>query len=234
MNYLGINVSKKKHRCVILDSDREALCKSFTIESSLNDFHKLVEKLEKLNLNQENLLVGLEATGNYWENLYSFLAEKKFKVILLNPYQTNKFHQALMKKAKTDDIDAYVIADLLRSNHYGSSFVPEETVQNLREIVKLRYELMKNRKDYQRQAMSLLSLVFPEYTKTALKNPFLIASIEVLKKYPTAKHIAKAKVKHIEKIVRNIQGNNFNISIINQLIDTTKNSIYSGRSKQAR
>ena len=234
MNYLGIDISKKSHRCVILDSEGEALCKSFTIESSLNGFNKLIEKLEKLNLKTENLLAGLEATGNYWENIYSFLTENKFKVIVLNPYQTSKFHQALMKKAKTDDIDAYVIAGLLRSNHYSSSFVPEETVQNLREIVKLRYELMKNRKDYQRQVMSLLSLVFPEYTKTVLKNPFSIASIGVLKKYPTAKHIAKIKVKHIERIVRKIQGNNFSTSAIDKLIATAKNSIYSGRSKEAR
>jgi len=234
MNYLGIDISKKLYRCVILDNEGEALCKSFSIASSLDGFNSLIEKLEKLNLKPENLLTGLEATGNFWENLYSFLTEKKFKVIVLNPYQTSKFRQVLMKKAKTDDIDAYVIAGLLRSNHYGSSFVPEQTVQDLRDIIKLRYELMKDRKDYKRQVMSLLSLVFPEHTKTALKNPFTIASIKVLKKYPTAKHIAKTKVKHIERIVSKIQGHIFNIGAIDQLITTAKKSIYSGRSREAR
>ena len=234
MNYLGIDISKKSHHCVILNSEGKALCKSFTIKSSSDGFDKLVEKLEKLNLTSENLLTGLEATGNLWENLYSFLTDKKYKVIVLNPYQTSKFRQVLLKKAKTDDIDAYVIAGLLRSNHYGSSFVSEENVQSLRDIVKLRYELMKDKKDYQRQVMSLLSLIFPEHNKTVLKKPFTIASIKVLKKYPTAKHIAKARVKNIEKIVRKIQGNNYSIGDIDQLITTAKKSIYSGRSKEAR
>jgi len=40
--------------------------------------------------------------------------------------------------------------------------------------------------------------------------------------------------KHIEKIVRAIKGNNFNIEEIQQLIDTAKDSIYSGRARDAR
>lgn len=234
MNYLGIDVSKKSHRCVILDSEGEAFCKSFTIENSLKEFQRLVDKLNKLGLTKDNLLSGVEATGNYWENLYTFLTEQGFKVVVLNPYQTNKFHQALMKKAKTDDIDAFVIAGLLRSNHYNESFVPEEIVQTLRALTKLRYELMKDRKNYYRQTTALLSLIFPEYTKTVLKNPFSKASTQVLKKYPTAKHIAQAKAKYIERIVRKIQGNNFNLNAIYHLIETAQKSIYSGRAQKAR
>ena len=52
--------------------------------------------------------------------------------------------------------------------------------------------------------------------------------------FPTAKHLADAKPKKIEKIVRNIQGNHFNIRKIQELIDTERNSIYSGMAKTAR
>ncbi|MCK4423041.1 MAG: transposase, partial [Candidatus Omnitrophica bacterium] len=68
----------------------------------------------------------------------------------------------------------------------------------------------------------------------AIKNPFAIASTGILKRFPTAKHIAEAKPKQIEKIVRSIKGNNFNINEIQQLIETAKNSIFSGRAKDAR
>ena len=119
----------------------------------------------------------------------------------------------MRKKAKTDDIDAYVIAGLLRSKEYAASFIPEEMVQILREITKLRYQLTKDRKNFERQASSLLSLVFPEYRQTAIKNPFAIASTAILKAYPTAKHLAAAKTKQIEKIVRAIKGNNFPIFV---------------------
>lgn len=234
MHYLGIDVSKSTSRCVILDNDGERFSKAFTLQNNNHDFNKLLSKLQELNLTFDKVLIGLEATGIWWENLYCLLTEKKFKVIVLNPHQTNKFREALRIKAKTDDIDAYVIAGLLRSNEYAASYIPEEKIQILREITKLRFEFIKDRKNYMRQICSLLGLIFPEYETTAIKNPFTIASTAVLKKYPTAKHLAEAKPKHIEKIVRSIVGNNFNIKEIQQLIDTAKDSIYSGRAKDAR
>lgn len=234
MNYLGIDVCKSSSRYVFLDSNGERLTKPFTLQNHQQDFSKLLERLKELNLSPENLLIGIEATGIWWENLYSHLTENKFKVIVLNPHQTNKFREALRIKAKTDDIDAYVIAGLLRSGEYSSSFIPEESIQILREITKLRFQLLKDRQDYERQACALLGLIFPEYHQTAVKNPFAVASMAILKAYPTAKHLAEAKVKNIEKIVRSIQGNNFNIQEIQSLIDTAKKSIYSGRAKDAR
>lgn len=234
MYYLGIDVAKRSHRAVVLDPQGEKLGKSFSFDNSQEGMKLLILQLEKINVSKSELLAGMEATGNYWENLYSFLTNKGFKVILLNPHQTSKFREALRKKAKTDDIDALVIAGLLRSNEYYASYVPEEKIENLRELVKLRYEFKKDHKNYQRQAMALFSLVFPEYQKTAIKNPFTLAGTAILKEYPTAKHLAATKVKHIEHIVRKIKGNNFNINEVEELILKAKESIYSGRSAEIR
>ena len=123
MHYLGIDVSKASHQCVILDAEGEALGKSFTVQSSKDDFANLVKKLSDLNIQNSDITAGLEATGNLWENIYIYLKEQGIKVTLLNPFQTNKFHQAMMKKAKTDSIDALVIAGLLRSGCAAGSSV---------------------------------------------------------------------------------------------------------------
>jgi transposase len=193
-----------------------------------------LERLKGLSVPKEKLLIGLEASGGFWENLYSHLKEKGFPIVLLNPYHTNKFREALAKKAKTDDIDALVIAQLLRTGEYVQSQVAEELIQSLRELTKLRYELVKERKNYQRQVFSLLAVVFPEHEKTALKNPFSVASLAILQTFPTAKDLAQAKPKQIEKIVRSIKGNNFDLKEIDTLIKTAQTSIYSGRAKDAR
>lgn len=234
MNYLGVDVSKSTSRYVLLDNDGERSTKPFTLNNDHQSFEKLLTRIKELNLAPEDLLIGIEATGIWWENLYCLLTENKFKIIVLNPHQTNKFREALRFKAKTDDIDAYVIAGLLRSGKFAASYIPEETIQILREITKLRFQLVKDRQNYERQACALLGLLFPEYEKTALKNPFAVASLAILKAYPTAKHLAEAKPKNIEKIVRSIQGNNFNINEIQSLIETAKISIYSGRAKHDR
>ena len=234
MNYLGIDVSKAESRYVFLDNSGEKFTKPFTLDNNQQSFLQLLERFKELKLSMETLLIGIEATGIWWENLYSLLTENKFKVIVLNPHQTNKFREALRIKAKTDDIDAYVIAGLLRSQEYAASFIPEESIQCLREITKLRFQLVKDRQNYERQTNALLGLLFPEIAQTAIKNPFAISSMAILKAYPTAKHLAEAKPKNIEKIVRSIQGNNFNIKEIQSLIETAQKSIYSGRAKHDR
>jgi len=234
MYYLGIDVSKKRSDYLILDSQGERFQRPFSLENSREGFEALAKRLEELNLTPENLLSGLEATGSFWENLYSFLTEKRYKVILLNPYQTKKYHQALRQKATTDQLAALVIADLLRSNRYLSSSVPEEEIESLRVLVKLQYRLEGEKKGLQRQILSLLAVVFPEYEKTALKKVFGIAPRQILERWPTAKDLAEAKPKQIEKLVRSIKGNNFNISEIESLIEIAKESIYSGRAREVR
>lgn len=234
MNYLGIDVSKVNSRYVLLDNDGEKTTKPFTLKNDQQSFTQLLERFKELDLRPDNILIGIEATGIWWENLYCFMIEQQFKVIVLNPHQTNKFREALRLKAKTDDIDAYVIAGLLRSGEYADSYIPEESIQVLREIVKLRHQLITNRQNFERQVYALLGLLFPEYEKTTIKNPFTISSLAILRAYPTAKHLAEAKPKNIEKIVRRIQGSTINIDQIKSLIGTAQSSIYSGRAKDAR
>lgn len=234
MFYLGIDVARDTHRLVMLDDNGERVSGGISFQNNTADFEKVLSKLKELSINPDNSICGLEATGNNWENLYCFFTDKGFRVIVLNPHQTNKFREALRKKAKTDDIDAFVIAGLLRSNEFASSYVPEDKIQTLRELTKLRYEFIKDHKNYQRQVLALLTIIFPEYKQTALKNPFAIASIAIFKAFPTAKHLSKAKPKHIEKIVRSIKGNNFNVKEIENLISIAKTSVYSGRCQESR
>lgn len=153
MYHLGIDISKKKTDYLILDSKGERFQSPFSLENTKEGFLILSKRLKELNLTPENLLSGLEATGNLWENLYSFLTERGYKVIFLNPYQTNKYHQALRQKATTNKLAALVIADLLRSNRYLSSSVPEEDIEALRELVKLQFQLQEEKKRISRQIL---------------------------------------------------------------------------------
>lgn len=234
MNYLAVDLASKSHRVRITNEKGENICKPFSIENNQDGFNELISTLDKLSVKPVDIITGLEATNNFWENICEFLTAKGFKVVLLNPYFVNKFREALRMKCKTDDIDTLVIANLLRTGEYGSCLIPDEIALTLRELVKLRYEFLKDQKNYKRQAFALISLVFPEYRKTPLKNPFNIASTQILLQFPTAKDLAFAKSKHIEKIVRSIQGNNFNITEIQGLIACAKNSSYSGKACAAR
>lgn len=230
---VGIDVSKKTARYFVLDESGNKL-RAFTLHNNQEEMEKLLKRLTAIPANKDNLLLGIEATGGFWENIYSFLKNNGYNIVLLNPYHTKRFREALGKKAKTDDIDALVIAQLLRTSEYVQSQVAEENIQALRELTSLRYDFVNERKNLQRKVYALLSVVFPEHGKTILAKPFSQTSMAIFKKFPTASHLTGAKTKQIEKIARSIVGNNFNIRQIQQLIETARNSLYSGRAKDAR
>jgi len=231
MYYLGIDISKKSFTASILDEEGEAITKVLTFPCTRKGMERLVDKISSLKLKKSEVVIGIEATGNLWENLYSFL--EGYKVIILNPYQTRKYHQVLSKKAKTDKVDSLVIAGLLRSKEALASYVPEEEVQVLRELVRLRHHLQKDKKNYLRKAYNLLNLVFPEYTDL-VKSPFKKVSSMILKKYPTAIHMARARKTDLIKMARKIQGNNYSSELAEKLIQAAKESIYSGKASEVR
>ncbi len=51
-------------------------------------------------------LIVLEASGSYWIALATTLVERGYHVSVVNPKQAHDFAKALLKRAKTDAIDA--------------------------------------------------------------------------------------------------------------------------------
>src|SRR5262245_23523027 len=56
--------------------------------------------------------VVLEATGSYWLRLALFLHQQGFAVSVVNPLQSKRFAQYRLRRAKTDALDAQLLADL--------------------------------------------------------------------------------------------------------------------------
>ena len=79
MFYLGIDVSLKSHRCVLIDNEGEKVGSSFTIPLDRDGFTRLVDLLRELAVPVDNLVIGMEATGLHWENLLSFLESRGFR-----------------------------------------------------------------------------------------------------------------------------------------------------------
>jgi transposase len=176
----------------------------------------------------------MEATGLLFENLYRYLKDLKYRVVLLNPYQTSKFREMdTMKRVKNDNIDAVMIAALIKSGRFSEGYVSEEQLQSLRELYRHKASLDDQVKSLKRQTSSILTVVFPEL-ETLLVTPFGVTGLALLEKYPTAKHYDYASVERILKTFRGIKGNNFSHEKAQKLLDLARDSIYSGVAKEAR
>lgn len=130
---IGIDVAKEK-----LDIASRPEKESWTIANREEKFSSLVDKFVKISPD----LIVLEATGGLEIPVASALGAAGLPVVIINPRQIRDFAKATGKLAKTDRIDADIIA------HFGESIKPEirplkdEQTQELAEILTRRRQLV--------------------------------------------------------------------------------------------
>ncbi|MBA7472254.1 IS110 family transposase ISBth13 [subsurface metagenome] len=230
--YVGMDLAKGSSKVAVVDGEGNSLLRPFSITNSKDGIKEVLSKLHSYKTGQ--ILFGMEISSNYWENMYSYLKEKDILCILLNPYQVKKYRQAIGSKIKTDAIDATSIAELIRGRRYGSIYISDEVVLELRELVRIKLSFGRRVKDLKKSVLSLLYVVFPEYTKI-VSYPFSKVSMDILTRFPTAVHMAKdASVSKLVKIFRRYQGCNYSVDKAKELIAIAKDSFYSGRAYRSR
>lgn len=231
--FVGIDVALRDHRVAVLDREGEAVGKSFTTAATKDGFTTLLQTLRARGATPAESLVGLEATGHLWENLEAALVGAGYRVIVLNPVQTRRYRDLVRRKAKTDDIDAHVIAGLLRSGAAQHSYVPDEQIQSLRELARLRARLLDDRQDYLRQLIAQLDVVLPEH-RTALGDLLSARARGILAEFPTAQHLAQASPRAIRRAATDAGARGFSLDEAMAVRDAARRSIYSGKAAQAR
>ena len=234
MFYLGIDIAKAFSVCSVIDDKEEMIIKPFPFNSSSPGFKKLLNNLISLNCSKDEIIIAMEATGLLFENLFRYLTDLNYNVILLNPYQTAKYRNMLtMKYVKNDNIDSLVIALLIKSGRYSKGYVNEEQLQSLKVLFRHKENIKDKLKSLKRETSSLLAVVFPELDKV-IKDPYNVSGLILLEKYPTAKHFEYVTVDRILKLFRKVKGNNFNEAKAQLLLSYAKDTIYSGVAKDAR
>ena len=234
MYYVGVDIAKEKHYVCILDDTKELACKPFWIYSDILGLRELLKRLAELSLDMDDFIIGIESTGAFSENFYSYITDADYKVILLNSYQTAKYRDfSTLKKIKNDSIDAYVIAELLASAKYKASYISNEAYHDLKVLNRLKKSLDDKIKSIQREISTVVATVNPEIEKV-FPNIFTKTAIAIIKAYPTAIDISKATPEKLTKIFRHIKGNSFNLEKAKYLIELAKSSIYTGRALESR
>ena len=116
MFYLGVDVSKAKLDCLLLDSTTGKV-KSKSIQNTNAGFKQLIEWLAEKKA--PNAHVIMEPTGVYHEPAALALTDAGLTLSLVNPAQLRQFAQGLGVKNKTDKADSTVLA------RYGETLKPD-------------------------------------------------------------------------------------------------------------
>jgi len=221
MFYCGIDIAKKKHDAVILADDGNTQGKPLTITNTASGFEELIARLQSVD---QNMLIGLEATGHYWLALFEALSDAGFKIVVLNPLQIAAYRRSGIRKVKNDRRDAWWIADYLRIANLPPTDRQLPLLMKLRELTRFRYALMDQVGDLKRKILSILDRVFPEY-ETVFSDIFIKSSRALLKEAVSAQEIANFDLSELTSILRTNSQGRFGQEKASQLQDLAKQSV---------
>jgi transposase len=129
---IGIDVSKDR-----LDVHGRPDFTPFSVARNGDGIVELVDRLRPL----APKAIGLEATGGFETVVVAGLAAAGLPVVVVNPAQVRAFAQALGKRAKTDLIDAAVIAHFVEARQPEIRRLPDAQTQELSDLVSRRRQI---------------------------------------------------------------------------------------------
>ncbi|HET7325632.1 MAG TPA: IS110 family transposase [Halococcus sp.] len=140
--YLGIDIHKRYAQVAVMDENGE-------IEREVRVENANLDELAQEYAGSE---AAIEATSSYY-HVYDTLSEY-LDVAVADPAKVKLIADS---DRKTDRIDAKQLARLVRLGSIPESYVPSDEIRECRALVRGRYELVQNRKDYANKIHGLLT-----------------------------------------------------------------------------
>ncbi len=161
---VSLDISKYFQVVIIHNALGEIVVPTFEIDIFKTGFEKLCQAIDEAieQTDARLVLLGMEPTGHYFENLARHLRQLPQAVTLINSYAVSQNRQQqMMQREKDDPIDASAIGDLLRRGE-GSSYQPLQGVYlELQQLDRARLSKVKMRTMLKNQIIGHLDRIFP-------------------------------------------------------------------------
>ena len=131
---VGIDVSKDRLDVAVRPSGA-----AFVVERNAGGLEVLIARLRELS----PAIVALEATGGFETVAAAALAGAQLPVVIVNPAQVRAFAKALGRHAKTDPIDAAVIAHFVETTKPQVRPLPDQATRLLADLVTRRRQIIE-------------------------------------------------------------------------------------------
>ena len=197
--YVGIDVSSKINVVYLMlpNGDKHS---SFSVANSQDGSAQLVKRiLSALTSHSlDTVLIGLEATSVYGDNLVYFLREDATlapfhrKIHVLNPRQVNKFKEAYNDLPKNDSVDSFVIADCLRFGRINKEvYIGDYRYKALQNLTRARYFAVCNLVKEKQRFMNVLFKKYSTMTQgKVFSDTFSTTALAVYDEFESAEALA--------------------------------------------
>ncbi len=207
MIYVGIDIAKLNHFATAISSDGEVLIEPFKFTNDNDGFLLLLSKLSSFD--KSSLIIGLESTAHYGNNLLAFLVPKGFQVCLINPIQTSTMRKNNIRKTKTDKVDTLIICKTLMVQPLRFVTLYDIGLLQLKNLGRFRQKTVKQRTRLKIQLTSYVDQVFPElqyFFKSGIHHKGCYA---LLKEAPSPEDIASMHLTHLTHLLKSSSHGHF-------------------------
>ena len=205
MYFIGIDISKYKHDCCIID-ERQSIITSFTFSNDKQGFTELEAYLNSVPDPNDEMRIGFEATSHYALNLKLFLEESHYSFMEFNPILLSKFKSAnTLRRTKTDSVDCLEIARFTMTVDFKPYPKGFYHTYSLKSLVRCRYKLIKTRSKFSVAITNILDAVFPEF-KPFFNDAFTATALYIIENYPSAEKISHLTAASYAKINGAVHG----------------------------
>lgn len=201
MIFVGIDIAKKTHQVAITSNEGKIIGKTFKFSNTIDGFNLFLEKLSAVNTDVSQFEIGMEATGHYWLNLYTWLSDKNFKVHVINPLQSDALRNLYIRKTKTDSVDSKIIADVIRIGEYSETQLADDKIISLRDLSRQRFFLVDMASDIKRKIIAMMDRIFPEY-QDFFSDMFGKTSIQVMKECTSPEQILEISTEKLTSLLK--------------------------------
>lgn len=132
--FVGIDVSKER-----LDIGAGANGESWAVENNSSGLSRLTDRLSEL----KPTLIVLESSGGFEALALAELYAAGFQVARVNPGRVREFAKSIGQLAKTDRLDAHLLARFAEAVHPEPSVLPGTEEQRLAALVNRRRQLLE-------------------------------------------------------------------------------------------
>lgn len=227
--FVGIDVNSKNNVAYIMkpDGDKHS---SFSIPNNRPGAEifvdRIVEVLQRLFI--PKVVIGLESTSVYGDNLMYFLRETgKFsgfekKLHMLNPKQVKKFRDTYSDLPKNDFVDAFIIADHLRFGRINKEvYMGDYRYEALKALTRARHQTVQSLTREKQRFLNQLFMKFSGFSQVKnFSNNFGATATAVIENFEFLDELAyivsdeladfikkhgKGKLEDVDGIVSNLQ-----------------------------
>lgn len=224
MLYIGIDISKYKHDCIVIDDAGVIIRNVFSFDNSRTGFDQFMEMYRSLDP-KENKKIGFEATGHYQDNFKVYLERSGIEFMELNALLVHKFKNSqTLRGVKTDKTDARLIVNYLSSIEFKPYPKISYHTLALRSLCKRHFDLVNERTKYLIRITDFLDRTFPEFKQFIKGNIKSKTCMYILHNYGIPSKISCMNIQSYENI-RKCSYGKFSVAKFAQLKELAKNTI---------